>query len=188
MSQDLAVARFARMWSDVIAVGVAALADLPADRHLPLSYSDLVASPQVVPGAARRIPGRRSRSEVAGLRCGVIDPRFADCSNRLSSEDLQAVVEGCATGEALLRAHSHRPGTRTEDDRGRASAGRSDTVHTGRRSPFRIWDQCAPSARRRRSRTSSSARQWVTVGEPRRRGKPNGASTNVSAIRPAAVN
>jgi thioester reductase-like protein len=109
MSQDLPVARFARMWSDVIAIGVAALADLPANRHLPLSYSGLMKDPR---SCLRRLAEFLDlEADLKWLETGasVIDPRFAGASNRLCTDDLRAVVEGCATGEALLREHSIAP-------------------------------------------------------------------------------
>jgi thioester reductase-like protein len=103
MSQDLPVARFARMWSESIAIGVAALADLPADRYLRLSYSDLVADPTL---CLKRLAGFfdvEADPKWLDFGASVIDPTFAGASSRLSREDLQAVVECCAPGEALLR-------------------------------------------------------------------------------------
>jgi thioester reductase-like protein len=109
MSQNLPVARFARMWSESIAIGVAALADLPADRCLPLSYSDLVTDPR---GCLTRLAAFldvESDPDWLDLGAGAISPRFAGASNQLSTEDLRAVVEGCAAGEALLREHGVVP-------------------------------------------------------------------------------
>jgi hypothetical protein len=106
MSQDLPVARFARMWSELIAIGVAALADLPATRYLPLSYSDLLADPG---SCLTRLAGFldvEADPKWLDFGASVIDPSFAGASNQLSSEDLQAVVNGCAAGEALLRDHA----------------------------------------------------------------------------------
>jgi thioester reductase-like protein len=106
MSQDLPVGRFARMWSDSIAIGVTALARLPAARHLPLSYSDLIADPR---SCLTRLAGFLDiEADPKWLDFGatVIDPSFTGASNQLSSEDLKAVVEGCAAGEALLRDHA----------------------------------------------------------------------------------
>ena len=130
MSQDLAVGRFARMWSDVIALGVAALADLPPDRYLPLSYSDLVAAPRSCLARLAAFMDVEADPKWLEFGAGVIDPRFAGASSRLSSEDLQAVVEGCATGEALLRAHST-----TSDQRGDRSPVLGRIDQTG---PYRL--------------------------------------------------
>jgi thioester reductase-like protein len=106
MSQDLPVARFARMWSELIAIGVAALADLPPDRYLPLSYSDLVADPRSCLTRLAAFLDVEADPKWLDFGASVIDRRFAGAANRLSSGDLQAVVEGCATGEALLRDHA----------------------------------------------------------------------------------
>ena len=105
MSQNLPVARFARMWSELVAIGVAALADLPADRYLPLSYADLVADPRSCLTQLAKFLDVDADPEWLDFGASVIDPSFAGVSNRLPSEDLQAVVEGCAAGEALLRDH-----------------------------------------------------------------------------------
>jgi hypothetical protein len=94
------------MWSDSIAIGVAALAGLPAARHLPLSYSDLIADPR---SCLTRLAGFleiEADPKWLDFGAGVIDPSFVGASSRLSSEDLQAVVQGCAAGEALLRDHA----------------------------------------------------------------------------------
>jgi nucleoside-diphosphate-sugar epimerase len=109
MSQNLPVARFARMWSELIAIGEAALADLPPDRYLPLSYSELVADPRSCLTRLAAFLDVEADPEWLDFGDSVIDPRFAGVSNRLSSEDLQAVVEGCAVGEALLRCHAIAP-------------------------------------------------------------------------------
>jgi hypothetical protein len=103
MSQNLPVARFARMWSESIAIGVAALADLPAERYLRLSYSDLVADPTL---SLKRLAGFldvEADPKWLDFGASVIDPGFAGASSRLSTADLQAVVEACAAGEAQLR-------------------------------------------------------------------------------------
>ena len=105
MSQNLPVARFARMWSELVAIGVAALADLPADRYLPLSYADLVADPRSCLTRLAAFLDVDADPKWLDFGASIIDPIFAGVSNRLSSEDLQAVVEGCAAGEALLRDH-----------------------------------------------------------------------------------
>jgi thioester reductase-like protein len=106
MSQDLPVARFARMWSELIAIGLAALADLPADRHLPLSYADLVADPTSCLTRLAAFLDVDADPKWLDFGARIIDPSFAGVSNRLSGEDLQAVVEGCAAGEALLQDHA----------------------------------------------------------------------------------
>jgi hypothetical protein len=106
MSQNLPVVRFARMWSELIGIGVSALADLPADRYLPLSYADLVADPRSCLTRLAAFLDVDADPKWLDLGDSLIDPSFAGVSNRLSSEDLQAVVEGCAAGEALLRDHA----------------------------------------------------------------------------------
>jgi hypothetical protein len=109
MSQDLPVARFARMWSELVALGVAALADLPPDRYLPLSYADLVAHPKSCLIRLAEFLDVDADPRWLDFGAGLIDPSFAGVSNRLSSDDLQAVVEGCAAGEALLRDNAMAP-------------------------------------------------------------------------------
>jgi thioester reductase-like protein len=105
MSQDLPVGRFARMWSESIAIGLAALADLPAARYLPMSYSDLVADPKSCLTRLATFLDVEADPKWLDFGASVIDPSFVGISNRLSGTDLQAVVEGCAAGEALLRDH-----------------------------------------------------------------------------------
>ncbi len=106
MAQDLPVARFAQMWSELVAIGVAALADLPADRYLPLSYADLVADPRSCLTRLAAFLDVDADPNWLDFGASIIDPSFAGVANRLSSKDLQAVVEGCAAGEALLRDHA----------------------------------------------------------------------------------
>lgn len=105
MSQSLPVARFGRMWSELIANGEAALASLPAERYLPLSYADLVAHPNVSLTRLAEFLDIEADPTWLELGAGVLDPRFAGGSNRLSAEEQCAVAESCAAGEALLRAH-----------------------------------------------------------------------------------
>ena len=62
-----------------------------------------------MPDAPRRFPGCQSDPKWLDFGASVIDPRFAGASDRLSGEDLHAVVDGCATGEALLRDHAVAP-------------------------------------------------------------------------------
>jgi thioester reductase-like protein len=109
MGQHLPVTRFAQMWSESIAIGVTALADLPADRYIPLSYSDLVADPRSCLTRLAAFLDVEADPKWLEFGASVIDPKFAGGSNRLSGEDLQAVVDGCATGEALLRGHAIAP-------------------------------------------------------------------------------
>jgi thioester reductase-like protein len=109
MSQDLPVARFAWMWSELVALGVAALADLPPDRLLPLSYADLVADPKSCLIRLAEFLDVDADPRWLDFGASLIDPSFGGVSNRLSSDDLQAVVEGCAAGEALLRDHAMAP-------------------------------------------------------------------------------
>ncbi len=105
MSQDFPVARFARMWSDLVAIGVAALADLPAARYLPLSYSDLVAEPRSTLTRLAAFLDIEAEPSWLDFGAGVIDPNFTGVCNQLSAEELQDVIQGCASGEALLRDH-----------------------------------------------------------------------------------
>jgi len=105
MSQDLPVTRFARMWSELIATGEAALASLPADRYLPLSYASLVADPKSCLTRLAAFLDVEADPKWLGFGAGVIDPGFAGGANRLSTEDQNALIECCAGGEALLREH-----------------------------------------------------------------------------------
>jgi hypothetical protein len=105
MSQNLPTARFARMWSELIATGEAALADLPADRYLPLSYADLVADPGSCLARLAAFLDIEADQKWLNFAAGVIDPRFAGAASRLPTDELQAVNEACAVGEAILREH-----------------------------------------------------------------------------------
>jgi nucleoside-diphosphate-sugar epimerase len=105
MSQNLPTARFARMWSELITTGEAALADLPADRYLPLSYADLVADPASCLMRLAAFLDIEADQKWLDFAAGVIDPRFAGAASRLPTDELQAVNEACAVGEAILRDH-----------------------------------------------------------------------------------
>jgi nucleoside-diphosphate-sugar epimerase len=105
MSQNLPTARFARMWSELIATGEAALAGLPADRYLPLSYADLVADSGSCLARLAAFLDIEADQKWLDFAAGVIDPRFAGAASRLPSDELQAVNEACAVGEAILREH-----------------------------------------------------------------------------------
>jgi hypothetical protein len=106
MGQNLPVARFARMWSELIVTGEAELADLPADRYLPLSYADLVADARS--SLARLASFLDVEPDPTWLEFGtsVIDPRFTGASNRLSAAELQAVIESCAPAAARFAEHA----------------------------------------------------------------------------------
>ncbi len=106
MGQNLPVARFARMWSELILTGEAELADLPAHRYLPLSYEDLVSDARS--SLARLASFLDVEADPKWLEFGtsVIDPRFTGASNRLSAEELRAVVESCAPATARLAEHA----------------------------------------------------------------------------------
>jgi len=71
-----------------------------------LSYSDLVAHPRSCLTRLAAFLDVDADPKWLDFGASVIDPSFAGVSDRLSSEDLQAVVEGCAAGEALLRDHA----------------------------------------------------------------------------------
>ena len=97
MGQNMPVSRFARMWGELIVTGEAELADL---RDVPPACSD----------GGRR--GRLARfldldADPEWLEFGssVIDPRFTGASNRLSAEELQAVIDSCAPARARLAEH-----------------------------------------------------------------------------------
>jgi hypothetical protein len=102
MSQNLPVARFGRMWSELIATGEAALAGLPADRFLPLSYADLVADPRSCLTRLAEFLDVEPDPKWLEFGASVIDPRFSGGANRLSCEKQDALVEICAASEALL--------------------------------------------------------------------------------------
>jgi hypothetical protein len=114
MSQNLPTARFARMWSELIATGEAALADLPADRYLPLSYADLVADPGSCLVRLAAFLDIEADQKWLDFAAGVIDPRFAGAATRLPTDELQAVNEACAVGEAILREHGITAGAGQE--------------------------------------------------------------------------
>jgi nucleoside-diphosphate-sugar epimerase len=105
MSQDLPVARFARMWSELIVTGEVALAGLPADRFLPLCYADLVADPRSCLTRLAAFLDVEADPNWLEFGASLIDPRFVGSANRLSAEDQHALIESCAAGEALLRGH-----------------------------------------------------------------------------------
>lgn len=106
MGQNLPIARFARMWSELIVTGESELADLPADRYLPLSYADLVADTRS--SLARLASFLDVAADPKWLEFGssVIDPKFTGASARLSADELKAVVETCAPGAACLAKHA----------------------------------------------------------------------------------
>lgn len=106
MGQNLPIARFGRMWSELIVTGEAELAHLSADRYLPLSYADLVADTHS--SLAQLASFLDVEVDPKWLECGagVIDSKYTGASARLSAEELQAVVESCAPGTACLAKHA----------------------------------------------------------------------------------
>lgn len=106
MGQNLPITRFARMWSELIVTGEDELASLPADRYLPLSYADLVADTRSSLMRLARFLDVEADPKWLEFGASVIDPRFTGASSRLSAEDLQAVTEASAPGEACLAKHS----------------------------------------------------------------------------------
>jgi hypothetical protein len=112
MGQNLPITRFGRMWSELILTGEAELANLSADRYLPLSYADLVAETRS--SLARLANFLDIDPDPKWLEFGtsVIDPKFTGASSRLPADDLQAVVDSCAPGTARLGEHS--VGARTD--------------------------------------------------------------------------
>ena len=105
MGQNLPITRFARMWSELIVAGESELADLPADRYLPLSYSDLVADTRSSLVQLASFLDVEADPKWLEFGTSVIDPKFTGASNRLSADELQAVVESCAPGSACLTEH-----------------------------------------------------------------------------------
>jgi hypothetical protein len=71
-----------------------------------LSYADLVADPTSCLTRLAAFLDVDADPKWLDFGARIIDPSFAGVSNRLSDEDLQAVVEGCAAGEALLQDHA----------------------------------------------------------------------------------
>ncbi|WAJ46675.1 SDR family oxidoreductase [Mycobacterium sp. Aquia_216] len=106
MSQNLPITRFARMWSELIVTGEAELANLPADRYLPLSYLDLVTDTRSSLARLASFLDVEANPKWLDYGIGVIDPRFSGASTRLSGEELRAVVESCAPGAARLAEHA----------------------------------------------------------------------------------
>ncbi|OBA59554.1 hypothetical protein A5647_17625 [Mycobacterium sp. 1100029.7] len=110
MGQNLPVARFARMWSELIVTGEAELSDLSAERYLPLSYADLVADPRRSLARLANFLDVQADPKWLEFGASIIDPKFSGASNRLSAEELQAVVENCAPATALFAEHAAAAG------------------------------------------------------------------------------
>ncbi|GBG36569.1 hypothetical protein NJB14197_11340 [Mycobacterium montefiorense] len=106
MGQNMPVSRFARMWSELIVTGEAELADLNADRYLPLSYADLVADTRSSLARLARFLDVDADPKWLEFGASVIDPRFTGASNRLSAQELQAVIESCAPAVTRLAEHA----------------------------------------------------------------------------------
>ena len=106
MGQNMPVSRFARMWGELIVTGEAELADLRADRYLPLSYADLVADTRSSLARLASFLDVDADSKWLEFGASVIDPRFTGASNRLSAEELRAVIDSCAPAAARLAEHA----------------------------------------------------------------------------------
>lgn len=106
MGQNLPITRFGRMWSELIVTGESELADLPADRYLPLSYADLVADTRSSLGRLASFLSVEADPKWLEFGTSVIDPKFTGASARLSADELGAVIESCAPGAACLDKHA----------------------------------------------------------------------------------
>jgi hypothetical protein len=108
MGMDLPVARFAAMWSAMVQAGCDALADLPPDRHLPLSYTDLVTEPP------RRLRELATFLDITphhdwlARGAATLDPSRSGAASRLPGDQLRQVMECCAPGEARLQRERAR--------------------------------------------------------------------------------
>ncbi|ONK15834.1 sulfotransferase [Streptomyces sp. MP131-18] len=102
LDADLPLVRFATLWSQMIDEGVAALADIPADRRTSLSYERLLADPDRELARLAAFAGLDVPPGWPAAARGILDPARRDLAGRLTPRERAELDAACAPGARAL--------------------------------------------------------------------------------------
>lgn len=103
LERPLPVTRFGALWSQLVREGVAHLSALPSASVTTLSYERLLEAPHRELERLARFAGVEPLSSWLDTGAAMLDPSRRGAALRLPSEELKALREVCAPGEAALR-------------------------------------------------------------------------------------
>ncbi|MEV6768795.1 SDR family oxidoreductase [Nocardia sp. NPDC051030] len=99
---DLPLARFGRMWSQLIHTGTAALADLPPDRHLPLAFEHLLTNPHTELTRLAEFLDIDPDPTWLAHSSATLDRSRIGTARTLPPAEHRALIESCSPGTQLL--------------------------------------------------------------------------------------
>ncbi|HEY1176545.1 MAG TPA: hypothetical protein VGF17_10330 [Phytomonospora sp.] len=102
MDAEVPVANFGRLWSEIVTEGVESLRGLPPERVTTLSYEDLIAAPERELARLAAFTGAAADAEWIARGAASLDASRHGAALRLPPEELAALREACAPGEAAL--------------------------------------------------------------------------------------
>ena len=102
MDDDVPVANFGRLWSEIVTDGVRNLRGLPPERVTGLSYEDLIAAPERELARLAEFAGASADPAWIAHGARALDSTRHGAAKKLPPGELAALVEACAPGEAAL--------------------------------------------------------------------------------------
>lgn len=102
MDDDVPVANFGRLWSEIVTDGVRNLRGLPPERVTGLSYEDLIAAPERELARLAEFAGASADPDWIAHGARALDSTRHGAAKKLPPGELAALVEACAPGEAAL--------------------------------------------------------------------------------------
>ncbi|MDJ1134391.1 sulfotransferase [Streptomyces iconiensis] len=102
LERPLPVVRFAALWSQLVREGTENLAALPSGSATTLSYEQLLEAPHRELARLARFAGVEPLPSWLDTGAALLDPSRRGAALRLPPEELAALREACAPGEAAL--------------------------------------------------------------------------------------
>ncbi|MFE3316698.1 SDR family oxidoreductase [Nocardia sp. NPDC059195] len=99
---DIPLSRFGRMWSQLVHIGTTALADLPPDRHLPLSFERLLTRPTEELTQLAAFLDIDPDPTWLARSAATLDTTRIGTAHQLTADDYRALIETCDPGTQLL--------------------------------------------------------------------------------------
>jgi hypothetical protein len=110
MEYDIPVASFGEMWTTMVNIGLAALAELPEDAWTSLKYEDLLRDPEGELTRLAAFLGIPPAPEWFEAAERLIDPRRAGKAARLDAETAAALEDSCRPGMDAIAAALSKAG------------------------------------------------------------------------------
>jgi len=102
MDDDVPLSRFGALWSEIATEGVENLRGLPTERVTALSYEDLIADPARELARLAEFAGAPADPDWIAHGVASLDASRRGASLKLPADELAALREACAPGEAAL--------------------------------------------------------------------------------------